>query len=222
MTSTAGAEPVIGLQAHCALYFVAPLEREAVEAIAPALAPLFERDGAPAHRMGLYLASSDAGAATSLRFWSEARRTGLALANPELFPWCLANAPCGALARRFGVTGPNHSLLGEADALLAAFDAALEALVSERIDIAVVVALVMAARPPADAAPGYCVGVRLGRAPAGVLLNFMSAASMRVDTSLHTAARALAEAAACGPAALIVDGGRALRVGPAAREEERP
>ncbi|RZT95090.1 beta-ketoacyl synthase N-terminal-like domain-containing protein [Rivibacter subsaxonicus] len=204
-----------GLQAHATSHFDAPLEREAIEAIAPALAPLFEREGAPAHRSGLYLATSDAGAATSLRFWSEARRTGLALANPELFPWCLANAPCGALARRFGVTGPNLSVLGQADALLAAFDAALDALASERIDIAIVVALVMAADPQDGEPPGYCVGARLERAPAAVMLSFASVASIPVATTLRRAAQALAEAAAGGPAALIVDGGRALRVGPA-------
>ena len=215
MVDKAEAELVIGLHAHCALRFDAPLEREAIEAIAPGLAPLFEHDGLPAHRSGLYLATSDAGAATSLRFWSEARRTGLALANPELFPWCLANAPCGALARRFGVTGPNLSVLGEADALLAAFDAALEALANERIDIAIVVALEMAIDAQDGAAPGHCVGVRLGRAPAAVSLRVGSATSIPATTTLRTAARALADAAAGGPAALIVDGGRALRVGPA-------
>jgi Beta-ketoacyl synthase, N-terminal domain len=220
MSSRPEAELVIGLQAHCALRFDAPLEREAIELIAPALAPLFERDGVPAHRMGLYLASSDAGAASSLRFWSEARRTGLALANPELFPWCLANAPCGALARRFGVTGPNHSLLGEADALLAAFDAAHEALASERVDIAVVVALAMATDARDGDPPGCCVGIRLGRAPAAVLLEFTNAASPPVATRLRSAAMELAAAAAGGPTALIADGGRALRVGPAAREKE--
>lgn len=80
---------------------------------------------APLDRVALCVASSNAGSGTSQRFWADARRVGVALANPAVFPWCLANAACGALARRFGATGPNFTHLGEAEAMLSAFDCAL-------------------------------------------------------------------------------------------------
>lgn len=94
------------------------LEREALAAAFDALAPLF--DGVAGDGTALFVASSDAGTASTLRFWAEAQRTGVAFANPELFPWCLANAPGAALARRFGITGPNVTWLGGEDAVQAA------------------------------------------------------------------------------------------------------
>jgi len=88
-------------------------EREALEAALDALAPIFtavpamdgERDGA------LLVVSDDAGRATAVSFWRDALRTGLALASPGAFPWCLANAPCATIAQRFGVTGANVTWL---------------------------------------------------------------------------------------------------------------
>lgn len=116
------------------------LEREALHTLGEGLAPLFAI-AAPRERTALLVASDNAGSATSVRFWADALRTGVALASPELFPWCLANAPCGALARRLGITGPNSTLLGEADALTAAFDAATDLFASRRIDAAFIVAI---------------------------------------------------------------------------------
>lgn len=148
--------PEISVLTQVAVHFDTNLERDAIDGIAPDLAPLFESGGnVPTHRVGLYLSSADAGIATSVRFWSEARRTGLGMANPELFPWCLANAPAAALARRFGITGPNYSVLGEDDALAAVFDVASDDLLTERIDAAVVIALQMRT--------GRCSGRRLAR-----------------------------------------------------------
>ncbi|MEP6876411.1 MAG: hypothetical protein ABI887_18805 [Burkholderiales bacterium] len=132
------------LLAHTPLPLSAALERDAVEAIAPGvaglLAPLTEA-GAPRDRIGLFVVSSNAGAPTSLRFWAEAQRTGLALASPELFPWCLANAPCGALSRQLGITGPNFTFLGGTSALLDATEAAGDLLHTGRIDLALIVRL---------------------------------------------------------------------------------
>lgn len=127
--------------AHRFLDFDARLEREAMDQIADGIAPLFD---APGGRIGLIVASDNAGTATSVQFWADALRTGVAFAGPELFPWCLANAPCGALARRFGITGPNSTLLGEADALLAALDTGEELLAQDRVDAAVIVAVCFA------------------------------------------------------------------------------
>ena len=75
------------LVAHTRLPLSAALEREAVDVIAPLIADLLApliAPGAPRDRVGLFVVSSNAGAPTSLRFWAEAQRTGLALASPEL------------------------------------------------------------------------------------------------------------------------------------------
>jgi hypothetical protein len=61
----------------------------------------------PADDVALLVLTEDAGSATALRFYAEALAIGPALASPAAFPWCLANAPCGMLARRFGFRGPN-------------------------------------------------------------------------------------------------------------------
>lgn len=144
----------LSVRRQVSVRFNTNLERDAIDSIASDLAPLFEPcEDVPSHRIGLYLTSPDAGIATSVTFWSEARRTGLGLANPELFPWCLANAPAAALARRFGITGPNYSLLGEAAALQAALDLASDDLLTARVDAAIVIALEMQS--------GRCSGLRL-------------------------------------------------------------
>lgn len=159
-TTDVGDRPEVCVLMRVSVQFDTCLERDTIDSIASSLAPVFEPGGdVPPHRIGLYLSSADAGIATSVRFWSEARRTGMGMANPELFPWCLANAPAAALARRFGITGPNYSLLGEGDAFLAAFNAASDDLTSKRIDAAVVIALEMKT--------GHCNCLRLARtAPA--------------------------------------------------------
>ena len=128
------------IDAFCALDFDARLEREAMVQIGDAMAPWFDADVSRA-RTGLIVVSDNAGSATSVQFWSDAVRMGVGVASPELFPWCLANAPCGALARRFHITGPNATLLGESDALLAALDTAADQLAEGRVDVAVIVAL---------------------------------------------------------------------------------
>ena len=126
--------------AFCALDFDTRLEREAMEQIADGIARLFDIE-TPRERIGLIVVSDNAGSATSVQFWSDAVATGVAVASPELFPWCLANAPCGALARRFHITGPNLTLLGESDALLAAFDTAADQIAQRQVDSVVIVAL---------------------------------------------------------------------------------
>ena len=126
------------IDAHRILDVEVGLEREATEHIGDGVAPLFEIDTS-AERIALVVVSDSAGSATALQFWSDARRTGVALASPERFPWCLANAPCGALARRFGVTGPNSTLLGEGEALRAALDTVEDLFAQGRVDTAMIV-----------------------------------------------------------------------------------
>lgn len=122
------------------------LERDALEAVLESLDEIFTGAAGPAS--AIFVASNDAGSRTALRFWADAQRTGVAVANPELFPWCLANAPCGALARRFGITGPNATWLGRRDALEAAWAAAQTHLARGAVQRAFVVALDFDPIPP--------------------------------------------------------------------------
>lgn len=153
------------IAAHRLLSFDAGLEREVMDQVADAIAPLFDSE-VPGERIGLIVASDNAGSATSVRFWAEAVRTGVGLASPERFPWCLANAPCGALARRFAITGPNSTLLGEADALLAALETSVDLFAQGSIDSAIIVALSFAS----DSQCGRAIALRMlhdGTAHAG-------------------------------------------------------
>jgi 3-oxoacyl-(acyl-carrier-protein) synthase len=134
----------------------ARLEREAMIEVTSGIASLFEVTTSR-ERIGLLVASDNAGSSTSVQFWADAVRTGPAVASPELFPWCLANAPCGSMARHFGVTGPNSTLLGEANALLAALETADDLFGRSVIDLAFVVAISFAS--PSQA--GRAVALRL-------------------------------------------------------------
>jgi hypothetical protein len=115
---------VVNGVAWCLLPHAASAQ-ESLEAVLDDLAPIFEavplvegeRDGA------LLVVSDDAGSATAAKFWRDALSTGLAVASPAAFPWCLANAPCASIAQRFGVTGPNLTWLASLTDPRAAFDA---------------------------------------------------------------------------------------------------
>lgn len=164
----------------------APLEREAMTQVIEGLTPIFDvataRDG-----IGLIVASNNAGSATSQHFWAEAVRVGVAVASPELFPWCLANAPCGALSRHFGITGPNATLLGEGDALLGALDTAAQWLAPQRIEHAVVVALSFASA----ATHGQALALRLCRGDHGPAQNLDALRDRLAQLSLRAAMEAL-------------------------------
>jgi hypothetical protein len=177
------------IAAHCSASIDVLLEREAVEAAFAALAPLFEFEGAR-ERAALFVVSSNAGSATAMRFWADAVRTGVALASPELFPWCLANAPCGALARRFGITGPNFTCLGDADALTGALQAATDELATGRVDVALVVAFEFAGTVHKHA---EVLGLRLGGGGASRGPRLEPAAVESAGRSLRSAIGALAE-----------------------------
>ena len=110
------------------------------------LAVIFQPPADP-DRSGLYVVSGNAGFQSSLLFWTEAQSSGLGFANPELFPWTLANAPGGWLARHFGITGPNATYTGQVDGLLAALEQAREHLTEGQIDTAWIVAVDFAQTP---------------------------------------------------------------------------
>jgi hypothetical protein len=115
-------------------------ERAALDAVAADLGELFASAVAP-ERRGLYLVSANAGFASSLAFWAGATRDGVAYASPALFPWTLSNAPCGWLAREFGVRGPNVTHTGRADALGAALHQCVRDLEDGQADAGWVVAI---------------------------------------------------------------------------------
>lgn len=177
------------IAAHCSASVEAALEREAVETAFAALAPLFEFEGAR-DRAALFVVSSNAGSATSMRFWADAVRTGVALASPELFPWCLANAPCGALARRFGITGANFTCLGEADALAGALQAAADELAAGRVEVVLVVAFEFADTVHARA---EVLGLRIGGGGGSRGLHVEPTAVAPAGLSLRSAIGALVE-----------------------------
>lgn len=93
------------------------------------------------HGDGLYVATASAGGRESVEFLRDGLATGLAFANPRLFPWSLANSPTGAIARALGVRGPTYTLLGAADAVAAAFEHAAEDLADGVVRRPLVVAL---------------------------------------------------------------------------------
>jgi 3-oxoacyl-(acyl-carrier-protein) synthase len=131
------------IDAHIEGELVYAAHRETLEALAERVKPLFESEPA-VPRGGLYVASSNAGCQSALLFWQEVRRAGVAFANPELFPWALANSPCGWLARRFQITGPNVTYTGTTG-VLAAMEHASDDLEGGIVDAAWIVAIDFAA-----------------------------------------------------------------------------
>jgi hypothetical protein len=90
---------------------------------------------------GLYVATSNAGHRESVEFWRAALDTGLAFANPRLFPWTLANSPTGAIAQVLGVRGPTYTLVGHDDAAHGIVEHAEDDLADGRVSRAVLVAV---------------------------------------------------------------------------------
>jgi hypothetical protein len=120
-------------------------ESETMPALADQIAPLFETTSLS--DAGLYIVSSNAGFYSAVKFWSEARRTGLAVASPERFPWTLANATGGWLARHFRITGPNFTYYGGAEAVDSAVTQAKDDLRAARTTCAWIITLEFAQSP---------------------------------------------------------------------------
>jgi hypothetical protein len=64
-------------------------------------------------RTGVYCVSPNAGFGSAVEFWREGLQKGMGLANPEAFPWTLANAPAAAVARHWGFKGPNFTFCAD-------------------------------------------------------------------------------------------------------------
>jgi hypothetical protein len=90
---------------------------------------------------GLYVATSNAGHRESVEFWRAALDTGLAFANPRLFPWTLANSPTGAIAQALGIRGPTYTMVGRDDAAAGIVEHAEDDLVDGLVSRAIVVAV---------------------------------------------------------------------------------
>jgi hypothetical protein len=114
--------------------------QEAVVSFAEQLPSLFNEEVSSVKK-GIYLATSDAGALSSVLFWENALEHRPKFANPINFPWTLANAPAGYFSRFYHIQGPNYTLVGGADALIATFDHAFQDLSADRVEQALVVAL---------------------------------------------------------------------------------
>jgi 3-oxoacyl-(acyl-carrier-protein) synthase len=125
-------------------YWVQPTSERAASAqelsvaIATAIRPLLNTaiDG---DARGIYLATGDAGVSVSVAFWAAALVETPRFASPAEFPWTLANAPASLLARELALRGPNYTLVGEADAMLAALEHAIDDLSRAIIDEAVLI-----------------------------------------------------------------------------------
>lgn len=83
-------------------------EKEAIPGIIEIIEKEFGNPSNPS-AIGIYIISNHIGTNSSLAFWKDAVKNGPAFANPELFPWTLANSVCGFIARHFGITGPNYT-----------------------------------------------------------------------------------------------------------------
>lgn len=89
----------------------------------------------------LYVASSTAGAAAAVRFWTGAIERGLRLASPRLFPWTLANSPTGQIGLQLGIRGPTFTFLGDGSSLVAALSQAIDDLEDGSVQTGLVVGL---------------------------------------------------------------------------------
>ncbi len=142
-------------------------------AIAMVAAPLLSPEVAPPAR-GLYLATGDAGIDVAVTFWAEALASSPRFANPASFPWTLANAPAGLIARALDLRGPCHTLVGGAEAMVAALAHADADLARGRVREAVVVGCDLAAEIQAAVVvrrePCGCLGVPDGSDTATAML----------------------------------------------------
>jgi hypothetical protein len=114
-------------------------ESSALSAVLPALGALMDHvpliDGE--RQAALLVVAQDAANTTAVQFWRDALATGPAMASPSAFAWCLANAPCAAIAREFVMTGANVTWLVTDLGAKSAFDAPaafLAELASESVD----------------------------------------------------------------------------------------
>jgi 3-oxoacyl-(acyl-carrier-protein) synthase len=124
---------------------------QAAEWAAAQLREMMPENSAP-ERAGLYLATTDAGAAASIIFWGHALQEGAGFANPHDFPWTLASSPAGYIALQLQLRGPNYTLVGAGSASQGALQHALDDLTAGRVESALLVRFDFMERPKLAAA----------------------------------------------------------------------
>lgn len=145
-----------------------------------------------------------AGVRSALLFWTEVSEHGPALANPELFPWTLANAACGWLAREYSITGPSLTCTGAVEALTAALNQAQEDLDAGRVTTAFVVAVDFATSGRGRTRFG---ALRLSRRSSGAVVRATGAGESSADrTRAATALGAVIAAVDAHATASLSDG----------------
>lgn len=102
--------------------------------VAEQLGPLVGGDG----RVGVWVATPDAGASAAVELWREALDVGPAFAMPQVFPWTLASSLGAHIARVHRLRGPNTTLIGDDDAEVAALALAHASLAEGEVDRALV------------------------------------------------------------------------------------
>lgn len=137
---------------------------ELAEWAATMLAPLLP-DACVPEQCGLFVATSDAGAAAAISLWAEALDQGPSFASPRDFPWTLASSPAGHIAAHLGLRGPNFTLVGGGEAATAALLHALDDLEQGRISQAIVVALDMMPEAHPDEGEAAVAGLCLAGTP---------------------------------------------------------
>ena len=89
---------------------------------------------------GLYVATATPAGRVG-RVLAAALETGLAFANPRLFPWTLANSPTGRSPEPSTCAGPTYTLVGGDDAVAGALEHAADDLAAGIVTAALVVAV---------------------------------------------------------------------------------
>ena len=89
------------------------LKDHSEESLAVQLAECLRRQEVCFHsaESALYLLTNTAGIDSSVKLWANALVHSPRFANPNIFPWTLANATAGYIARQFSIEGPNYTLV---------------------------------------------------------------------------------------------------------------
>ncbi|MBL4607458.1 MAG: hypothetical protein JKY01_06480 [Pseudomonadales bacterium] len=156
--------------------------------------PVLTQIKAPSHqditRCGVYVATQNLGAHTSVDFWHQAIQDDINFANPRNFPSTLANSLASQLSIHTGAKGPSVSLMGGQETTAACLQHALTDLQNEIIDHALVIAIDnFFNENPSKQNKGKSLGWLLGQNPSGKsdsLKLVKHSPSFNSPTTIHT------------------------------------
>ncbi len=89
-------------------------------------------------RVGMYVASSDAGVDVSVSFWKSAIAEGVDFVNPRDFHWTLASSMAAHAAAETGIRGPCFTLVGGSEAGIAVLSHGIDDLHGGTIDLGLI------------------------------------------------------------------------------------